>query len=127
VAPLGDIRNEAFGGPMMLRVPAESLTVFATYAGGMKARGYDYWTIGTKMSFDPTEAYPKLVFEPIRSLVDDEARAVLELGESQAVQSILAEGSEEVVVEATIKLPPAFPEKVEAPITPPVTPKVTPP
>jgi len=120
VSPLGDIRNEAFGGPMLLRVPAASLTDLGNYGDGMKARGWDYWTIGTKLSFAAEESYPKLVFEPIRPLVDDEAHAVLELRASQAVASILQEGSEEAVVEeAAIQLPPAF--------TQPVTPKVTPP
>ena len=68
VSPLGDIRNEAFGGPMMLRVPAASLVDFANYGDGMDARGYQYYAVGTKMSFDSAEVYPKLVFEPIRPL-----------------------------------------------------------
>jgi hypothetical protein len=128
VSPLGDIRNEAFGGPMLLRVPAASLTDLGNYGDGMKARGWDYWTIGTKLSFAAEEAYPKLVFEPIRPLVDDEAHAVLELRASQAVTSILQEGSEEAVVEeAAIQLPPAFTRKVEAPVTPEVTPPSPPP
>jgi hypothetical protein len=128
VSPLGDIRNEAFGGPMLLRVPAASLGDFGNYGDGMDARGYKYFTIGTKMSFDTGESYPKIIFEPIRPLNRDEGIAVLELRESQAVQSILQETAgdvmEEAVVEAKIKLPASFPEKVEAPV---VTPKVTPP
>ena len=130
VAPLGDIRNEAFGGPMLLRIPATSLTEFGNYGDGMEARGYKYFTIGTKMSFDATEAYPKIIFEPIRRLEDDEARAVLELRASQAVQSIMAADVavdlEEAVVD--VKLPANFQEpapNVEAAPAHKVTPKVT--
>jgi hypothetical protein len=53
VSPLGDIRNEAFGGPMMLRVPAASLSDFGAYGDGLDGQGYKYFTVGTKMSFDP--------------------------------------------------------------------------
>jgi hypothetical protein len=130
VAPLGDIRNEAFGGPMLLRVPAASLADFGNYGDGMDARGYKYWTIGTKMSFDTGESYPKIVFEPIRRLEDEEAVAVLELRKSQAVQNILAESdlAQEAVVEATIKLPAGFHgEDVEEPVTQKVTPPPPPP
>jgi hypothetical protein len=126
VSPLGDIRNEAFGGPMMLRVPAASLTDFGNYGDGMDARGYKYFTIGTKMSFDAGESYPKLIFEPIRPLNDDEAAAVLELRESSSVSAILAEGSDitqEAAVEpAGIVLPSTFPRLVPAPV---ITPQVT--
>ena len=127
VSPLGDIRNEAFGGPMLLRVPAASLSDFGNYGDGMDARGYKYFTIGTKMSFEAGEAYPKIVFEPIRPLNRDEAIAVLELRESQAVQSILQETAADVEmeVEAKIALPAAFRQDVVPPAA--VTQKVTPP
>jgi hypothetical protein len=121
VSPLGDIRNEAFGGPMLLRVPAASLSDFGNYGDGMDARGYKYYTIGTKMSFDANEAYPKIVFEPIRPLNVEEGSAVLELRDSQAVVSILQEDTADMgEVEAKITLPPSFPQTA-----PPVTPKVT--
>jgi hypothetical protein len=111
VSPLGDIRNEAFGGPMMLRVPAASLGEFAKYGDGLDGQGYRYYAVGTKMSFDPNEAYPKLVFEPIRALEDNEAEAVLELRDSAAVKTLLAED---------------IGETQEGPVTPvtPVTPQV---
>ena len=127
VAPLGDIRNEAFGGPMLLRVPAASLADFGNYGDGLDARGYKYFSVGTKMSFDPGEAYPKLVFDPIRPLTDTEAEAVVDLRSSPVVQTILAEdiggNAQEAHVEATITLPPAFHQPVAPPV---ITPQVTP-
>jgi hypothetical protein len=114
VAPLGDIRNEAFGGPMLLRVPAASLAALAQYGDGMSARGYEYYTIGTKIAFEATEAFPKLAFEPIRPLKDDEAQSVLELRDSEIVRSILQEREDG-----------AFDLEAAKPVDK-VTPKVTP-
>ena len=124
VAPLGDIRNEAFGGPMMLRVPAASLRDFANYGDGLDARGYKYFAVGTKMSFDPNEAYPKLVFEPIRPLQDHEAHDVVDLRKSAAVTAILAEdigGTREEPDPAPMVLPDTFPQRAAPPVTPQVT------
>ena len=122
VSPLGDIRNEAFGGPMMLRVPAASLSDFGNYGDGLDARGYKYFTVGTKMSFDAAESYPKLVLEPIRPLNNEEATAVLELRASSAIQAILAEDvgtAQETAPSVFDKLPPV------SPVTPQVTQQVT--
>ena len=118
VSPLGDIRNEAFGGPMLLRVPAASLSDFGNYGDGLDARGYKYYTVGTKMNFDAAESYPKLVLEPIRPLNNEEAVAVMELRASSAVQAILAEDigtMQEAASEAMTRLPSV------SPITPQVT------
>jgi hypothetical protein len=118
VSPLGDVRNEAFGGPMMLRVPAASLTDFANYGDGLDAQGYRYFTVGTKMSFDPNEAYPKLVFEPIRALEDHEAEAVVELRKSAAVTSILAEdigGTQETYSEPVQQVTPQVTQQAPQP------------
>ena len=108
VSPLGDIRNEAFGGPMMLRVPAASLVDFANYGDGMAARGYQYYAVGTKMSFDSAESYPKLVFDPIRPLTAEEGTAVLELRASPTVAAILAEDAGTTREEPQLKLPDTF-------------------
>lgn len=129
VAPLGDIRNEAFGGPMLLRVPAASLTDLADYGNSMDARGYRYYALGTKISFETSEAYPKLNFDPVRALDDQEAMQVMELRRSEVIKAILQEGSDhqqEAHIEATVRLPPnSF--QGPAPVTngTGVTPKVT--
>lgn len=94
VVPAQDIRNEVFGGPMMLRVPAASLQDLAGYGTKMHQLGYPYYAIATRISFDPQESYPKFVFGAIRALTDEEARAVVELQNSPLVDRILAEGSE---------------------------------
>lgn len=94
VVPVGDIPNETFGGPMLLRVPAASLQDLATYGNKMQNLGYPYFAIATRIAFDPNEAYPKFVFSAIRPLTDEEAEQVLALQPTQEVSRVLAEGSE---------------------------------
>jgi hypothetical protein len=94
ITPADDIKNEAFGGPLLLRVPAASLRDLANFGEKMQGLGYPYYAIKTRIAFDAAEAYPKFVFGAITPLNDAEADLVLELRESRQVQTILAEGSE---------------------------------
>jgi hypothetical protein len=73
VVPEGDFANEVYGGPMLLRIPAGSLTNLAKYGKKMKQRGFPYNTIITRISFDPETSHPKLDFNAIRPLIDEEA------------------------------------------------------
>lgn len=91
VAPLGDLNNEAYGGPMLLRVPAASLQDLAMYGQKMNQLGYPYYAVGTRISFDPAESYPKFAFNAIRPLSDEEADIVLSLREGHTVERILSE------------------------------------
>lgn len=119
IAPAEDIKNEAFGGPLLLRVPAASLRDLAAYGEKMSALGYQYFAIATRIGFDAAEPYPKFVFGAIRPLTDAEADLVLELRDCRQVMTILAEGSENA--------PPAGPLQQAAGIAsafeqPPITP-----
>ena len=100
VVPLADIPNELFGGPMLLRVPAASLQDLATFGDTMAKLGYPYYAIGTRISFDPAESYPKFVFAGIRPLTDAEAKRVVEMQDDPAITRILAECSELVPAQA---------------------------
>ena len=91
VVPYGDLYNETYGGPMLLRVPAASLNDMAMYAQKVKNHGFKTFAIATKISFDPNEAYPKLRFEALRPLRDDEAKVVIELRNSHQVERVLQE------------------------------------
>jgi hypothetical protein len=127
VAPLNDVRNEAFGGVMLLRVPAASLREVAGYGEKMQAMGYPYFSIGTRVSFDPAEAYPKFILSAIRPLTDAEADAVLELRDSPAVARLLAEGSENAASPAALPPPAAIFEQPPAPKPVAVAPPAPPP
>jgi len=94
VVPLQDIANEVLGGPMLLRVPAASLQDLAVYGQKMMAMGFPYYAIGTRISFDPAESYPKFIFNAIRPLSEEEARAVVAHQQGHQVDRILGQAVE---------------------------------
>lgn len=105
VVPLTDIDNEIYGGPILLRVPAASLNELKSYGDRMHALGYPYYTIGTRISFDVKEAYPKLLFREIRPLTDEEADKVLALRDGDAVKRVLNEAQDFHTSDATAEKP----------------------
>lgn len=93
VVPLTDLRNESFGGPMLLRCPAASLQDLASFDSRYKGMGYPYFTMGVKIGFDPAESYPKFTFQAIRPLNEEEGKIVLELRASPETARVLCEGT----------------------------------
>lgn len=91
VVPVGDLENEAYGGPMLLRIPAASLQDSAAFGQKMQQLGYPYYSIATKIAFDPQESYPKFVFSALRPLNDAEGKIVMGLRDSHTVQRVLSE------------------------------------
>lgn len=94
VAPLNDIANEMFGGPLLLRCPAASLKDLKMYGDQLQSYGFPYYAVATRISFDIAEAFPKFVFSAMRPLTDDEARQVVELRDDPRVKQILSESVE---------------------------------
>lgn len=90
VVPLTDLGNEAFGGPMLFRVPASALKDLAAFGSSMKARGYPYNSVAVRLGLDMDVSYPKPTFKAIRPLTDDEATKVIELYNSDLVERVLA-------------------------------------
>ena len=93
VVPLTDLRNEHFGGPLLLRCPAASLQDMAAFEQRYKTIGYPYFTMGIKIAFDPNESYPKFTFAAIRPLTDQEGTIVMELRNSADTARVISEGS----------------------------------
>jgi hypothetical protein len=91
IVPLLDLKNELFGGPMLLRIPAAALKDLAMFGDTLKARGYPYNAVAVRIGFDISVSYPKPIFKAIRVLNDAEADQVLEWYQSDAVQKILAD------------------------------------
>jgi hypothetical protein len=91
IVPLEDLENEAFGGPMLLRVPAASLQDAAGFSQKMAQIGYPLQGIAVRISFDTKEAFPKFVFSAIRPLTDDEAQRVLDLRNDPRTMRVLSE------------------------------------
>jgi len=91
VVPVGDIDNDRFGGPMLLRIPAASLKDLKAYGDLLNGYNYPYYAVATRVSFDPKEAYPKFVFQAIRPLTDAEAMKIKALRDDKRVGTVLAE------------------------------------
>jgi len=89
IMPLEDLANKGKLGPMLLRVPAASLQDTKNYAHALKGYGYDYFTVGSRISFDAQEAFPKFIYNAIRPLSDQEAQLCLAWRNSPEVENIL--------------------------------------
>lgn len=115
VVPLENMDNEFFGGPMLLKVPAASLSELATYAAKLKAVGGYSFAVGTKVGFAPNESYPKMTFTWVRHLNDAEISKVLEYRESDLVKRILNEAVEAAQHEMTPEEAKAASEQIPPP------------
>lgn len=133
VVPIGDLNNELFGGPMLLRIPAASLKDLKGYGEVLQSYQYPYYAVATRIAFDPQEAYPKFVFSAIRPLKDDEAQTIAALRDDKRVSVVLSEGneapakpvenaSEERAASPFEQDPPTQPPAASAPPRPPVQP-----
>jgi hypothetical protein len=112
-----DLKNEAFGGPMLLRVPAASLKELASLGDRMMALnppfpGHAYIT---RISFDVDSAYPQFKFSAVRPLTDAEYEVVAALREDPRTTRILAEGSEVATATPPEPLAPPAPSPFEQP------------
>jgi hypothetical protein len=85
-----------FGAPVLepafLRVPPASLNALAIMGDSMSGQGYHYSSYITRISFDPNEAHPKMVFVPQQGLTDNEAPVVLKMRQDANVDRIISGG-----------------------------------
>jgi hypothetical protein len=113
VVPLGDIPNEAMGGPMLLRLAPTSLVSFSRYADYLERKGVgDMSWVGTKLTFDHDVSYPKIEFTAISYVTEDQDAQIAEVMKSPAIERILYNyGSTETATEAAepeiLGIPPA--------------------
>jgi hypothetical protein len=95
--------------PVFLRVPPASLNALAQMGETMEAQGYPYFSYISRITFDPNEAHPKMVFKALQPLTDAEAPLIKELrGNPQTGR----------IINGDIVLP-----ALAAPVTAPVTQK----
>jgi hypothetical protein len=78
-----------YGGPLLLRVPAASLSDLATFGKKMNASGYPTNAIVTRIKFDEDLAYPKFIFDAVRALTDEEYELVEQMRTDGSVERIL--------------------------------------
>ena len=114
------------GAPLMesvfLRVPPASLNNLAVMGETMANQGWHFSTYITRISFDPAESHPKMIFKPLQGLTDQEAPIVLPIRESSQAQRITGEDqvkalSPPATAPAALQAPlQAAPAPVQAPV-----------
>lgn len=77
VVPLGDIANEVYGGPMMLRLPPSSLQGFKQYLRMLTQKGAKVEQVATVLEFNYDVAYPQVTFKALGWLTDEQALQVV--------------------------------------------------
>jgi hypothetical protein len=128
IVPLSDIKNELYGGPVMLRLPPGSFAPYAEFVAKMASRHYPPFAVACRLTFMPNEAFPKVVFTPLRPLNDQEALQVLEVQKSPQLERMLsdpaigafADAEADEVVQA-VAPPPTQQGQTAQPATPPAS------
>jgi hypothetical protein len=57
--PAGDLKNEGFGGPMLLRLPPTTFTGLAGVQDQLLQQGYHYYGVVMRCSFDHGVTHPR--------------------------------------------------------------------
>jgi hypothetical protein len=122
VVPAQDIANERFGGPMLLRVPAASLTPLADFDRTLRGVGAPFYAVVAQLSFDYTVAFPKLVVKPLRFITDAEAAQVLALRDDPRTLEIISDTPAVAAAAPALALPGAMPAALAVPAQAPPQP-----
>jgi hypothetical protein len=96
VVPAADLRNEVYGGPMLLKLPPSGFAGLSQLEAELQQAGYHYYAIIMRLSFDHTVAFPKIIFTPIGVLNDYQMQEVINLQQLDVVDRILSEELYEV-------------------------------
>lgn len=91
IVPVSDIKNEALGGPVMLRLPPGSFGLYSDFVGKLASKHYPPFAVATRLTFSPGDAYPKIVFTPLRPLNDAEGALVLEIQQNPQLERMLTD------------------------------------
>lgn len=89
IVPLADMENEFYGGPMLLRIPADSLQPLEEYSALLKKHGAPYYAIATKVRFDPNKMHQRLLMNPLRALTRAEVDIVMALREDSRTSRVI--------------------------------------
>lgn len=111
------VLGQALMEPVFLRVPPASLNDLAVMGETMSNQGWHYSAYITRISFDPNQAHPKMLFRPLQGLSDKEAPVILPLRDDPMALRIT--GEDQVATETT--------RLTQTPATPAVTHQAPPP
>lgn len=82
--------DDLMGTVRSIRLPVTTLANLTAYSKTVAKRGFVIPQIVTRMSFDPSTEYQKLVFEPVGALDEEGCSQVVEVMNSDLVQSWIA-------------------------------------
>lgn len=99
IVPATDLKNEAYGGPMLLKLPPSSFGGLSELEQHLHMQGYHYYAIKMRLSFDHEAAFPKVIFTPFGVLNDYEMQEVINLQQLDVVDRILSEELYEVAAD----------------------------
>jgi len=120
IAALSDLDN-----PMLLRVPPASIKPAGEYGQMLAKRGVPLEAVITKLRFDPEAPTPKVLFEPVGFLSEEQFNHVKEVAASERVEAILGGSPAVDEGEAQADALGEVPAHLKA-ATPPAKPKATP-
>lgn len=122
VVPAADLKNEMYGGPMLLKLPPSAFNELSELQAQLLHQGYHYFAVIMRLSFDYQAAFPKIQFTPIGVLNDHQMTEVIALQDDPTVERILSEELFEVTADPNQPTPEA--QQVQP--TPPVQPMSAP-
>ena len=91
IVAAGNVRNEAYGGPMLFRVPPASLGNLKAYSDLLNQMGLVPYAVKTKLSFDLNAEYQLVKFEPVGYLNEDDFAIVEEMRSSPIMERMLSQ------------------------------------
>jgi hypothetical protein len=111
LVPSSDVANTALNGPMLLRVAPTSLGDLVNYSKKLRQSNVPFYAVVTRLSFDPSVAYPKLQYEAIGYLSEQDFAIVNEMRNSEEARTILStsytEAAQPTDTFSTMGAPPA--------------------
>lgn len=97
------VRAKTMDDPMLLRIPPTGLKALAEYARELTRLNVPFWSVTTKVSFDPEAEYPLLRFEFGGFLEPDQLRAVQQLRTGDPVVTNILGRNEQLALPAPSK------------------------
>lgn len=108
IVPEGDLENEQFGGPMLLRIPGGSLKNLTALQAAYKGVNCASYQAVTALRFDPMVSYPKMVFAPERRLRPEEQEVIDRMRSDGSLDAILSVSERSDEDEPAIHMPASF-------------------
>jgi len=103
IVPAEDTSGEAWGGPMLLRVPPASLKELPALQNKLNAvGGIPYYAVVTRLKLDHETEYPRIIMTPVCPISDeDDAQNILALRDDPRTLRMLEESIENAVAADT--------------------------